>query len=320
MSAFHIPLVTTVGARAWNNAHDEMNQLWVEDAVRDGLPGSPHPIGFAARNRTKERRILYLVLSPNLLPYGRRVAMRPLVAAFDKTLSTHGGVTWGYHKRSVIRYMNEISDHYARNEIHFHEQLGRPRPNRGGGGTDVKRHFIHMKGRLLVILIFRSLIGWRQGLGQLPFTLAQMQRDPYWRPYYYLYVLPLMHYICTEMNDGSEMNPHELLVSVNIHRCEGEIKRRAKNGLWSQDRMIYRINRPPNDPEEIRTIDNNITKGIEYKFARLCSLVIPDFKPRWSRAHRDRVHMYLTATEWANLYRGYDLHTPMRQLPPRGPP
>ena len=174
-----------------------------------------------------------------------------------------------------------------------------------------------MKGRLLVIMTVRSLIGWRQGLRGFPRSLAAMERDPYWRPYYHCYVLPLIHYICTEMNFGAEMNPSELLVDVNVWRCESEIKARAKLGIWSQDRMLDRMKHPPTHPEAIGSIDNHITKGVEYKFARLCSLVIPNFKVRWSIEHQDAIPLFITDDERNNLYRGYDANTPMRQPAPR---
>ncbi len=129
----------------------------------------------------------------------------------------------------------------------------------------------------------------------------------------------MIKFVVTEMNPDMHLCARVIL-DTNLSRVEGWMKQRLRdNGVWSHDLLRFRQGLPTGHAFAIGEWDNHVTKGVEYHFARLSSLIIANYKLPWSAPMQAPDKLYVTAEEHGRLYVGYDHLCVARYGQPRYP-
>lgn len=289
--------MVAAGEAYWDGLHGTMNMLTTENLTSFPMqaPDSRgRPMGEA---RTQGLR--GLLSSPNLLVYGANsYQLRQCQMHFDQldAKSSPDGTNlnnW-YLRHLIIMYFYPVHDHCCEQTIHYHKILGT------GSRNKVNSHFKDVKNQLVAVLIARAVVGWGQSLTSLT-TLEDLKEYPHYRVRYYMIVCPMIFFLCTEMNPQAHLNAR-IILETNLARVEEYMRKRvSSHGIWSQELMVEWDRQG-----KLNHNHKNITKGVEFKFARLCSLIVSDYKAPYNEYLQKPWKLFITQEEYNLLYTGYD--------------
>ena len=117
-----------------------------------------------------------------------------------------------------------------------------------------------MKNKLVAILIARCAFGWTIGSRGLE-RFEKMGTFPEYRMQYYLFVLPMIHFVVTEMNPKNHLDARKIM-NCNLQRAEEYMKKRINEyGIWSQELLLLRNSYAPHHPRAITRLDQDVTRG-----------------------------------------------------------
>lgn len=228
----------------------------------------------------------------NILPWGTGTKLiRDCIVSFDSRPATVNDITnnWLFQKHTVVCYYFHVMDHVADDRIANHDVLGRK--------NKVNHHFKYTKNSIAALLIAKCCQGWGMNPSGL-MTLADMENSPTYRLRYYMFVLPMISFLVTEMNPHAHLDARTIL-EINMERAEEYLLKRLRNhGIWSQDLMLQWIG-----SGLVSTVQHkNVTKGVEFQLARLCSLIVRDYKWPYSQEHRAPHKLFCRQQEIALMY------------------
>ena len=294
--------VVHLGRLYWDDCRIKMSLPNVEAILWQGDDRSPETVGAAAAMGG----LPGLLASRNLLPYGPDSWLIGLaIQQFDLTpaLVNEGHLTWLYQKHMVIRYYFQVMDHLPNHEIRYHQILGT------GSSNKVHEHFVSIKNQIATLLIAKCGFGWDFGATGMRGTLHELGTQPEYEARYYTFVLPMAHFLCTEMNPHGALNFRDIVTKIKLVRIEEYMKKRLEKGIWSQELLMKRIKLPVSHQWHVTYLDRDVTKGVEYKFARLCSLIVPNYKWPFNQRLGRPDKLYITQQELDLMHTGYDQHT-----------
>lgn len=305
-----------IGKDFWGSLQDVLDDVVAENITNsDGLGGfgripSVVPMGTTRVNDGLEG----LLRCPNLLPAPslQTRAVTQAMVQFDLSPCTvqESHNNWLYQKQTVICYWFEIHDHMPDPRIVGDVNLG--------GKNKVLEHFKDAKNKLAAVLIARCAFGWNlHGKGVDNFR--RMAGKLTYAKQYYLFVLPMVYFLVTEMNPGNHLNAKTILTQ-NLPRVMQEYihKRIKAHGIWSQQLMLRRLALPLGHEWGPQGLHKDITKGYEFHFARLASLILRDLKRPYDdeNEHTDWEKLNITQEELQLLWVGYNHVAKSRYGPP----
>ncbi len=262
--------------------------------------GAYDEVGLAARIGLDA-----LVASQNLAPYGAGCCgARLVVHCFDSSRSRSNDIlntTWLQQKQMVIRYYYRVYDRMPSPEVAYAKIIG------SGSGNKVMEHYQTVKNQLVALLIVKCAYGWHFSVpSRKNVDLKDLSTWPEHKHVFYKFVIPMIQFVITEMNPDMHLCVNDIL-DTNLSRVEGWMKQRLRDGgVWSHDLLRLRQGLPEGHRLAIAEWDNHVTKGVEYNFARLASLIIPNYKLPWSAPLQAPEKVYITEEEYDLLYIGYD--------------
>ena len=224
-----------------NNPSDgaNANLVTVEIRVVEGLG-----VGAAVNeNESRDKQMQALILSNNMVTWGEgALLLRMAQQQFERTLATvnESTKTWYYQKCLIIHYYGQVFDHKCSTTVNNHMILGTP------SGNKPNLHYQHMKTYSVKLLLFRIGYGWTLGLSSAMCqykTLEEWGQLPENRCRFYMLVLPMLEFICTEMNPHLDLDPRVIL-RTKMDRTQEFINQRLKHGIWSEERLLRRIPLP----------------------------------------------------------------------------
>lgn len=257
-------------------------------------------IGAAARSG-----LAALLVSRNLLPCGPGCdRARMIIHCFDSLPSGSNdrlNTTWLEQKQMVIRYYYQVYDKMPCAEVAYADIIG------SGSSQRVIEHYQTAKNQLVALLIVKCAYGWHFKVPSRDnVDLRDLSTWPRHKGVFYKFVVPMIKFVITEMNPDMQLCVNDIL-DTNLSRVEDWMKQRLRsNGVWSHDLLEYRQGLPHGHRYGIGPQDRHVTKGVEYHFARLGSLIIPNYKLPYSVEKKEPHKVYVTREEYNNLYRGYD--------------
>ena len=275
-------------------------------------PGFFHgtlPPGLAAEQH-RTIGVAAFLASPNLLPTDEKhVLVRNLTELFDQKpqKTTHAGFRpYGVAKEMVIRKYSRVFDIRPNPDLRIHPHIGLPR------GNNIAQHYQSCKKWCAALLVAKEFLGYLRTFNR-GFKLLDLatDADPENREVLWFGVLPMLFFIVTEMDPYEELDLISLL-SIDIGRIPDSVVSRMRGfqgGIWSEQVLSHRMNLPLGHPEGLSAADQFAPKGLEFRFARMLSLLIPDlWIPRWPNSIV--LFHFLTNEQLSLLYLGYDAHTP----------
>lgn len=300
------------GIAFWGRMAENFDRLTNQQInAPGGVPAVAYeawPMGLA-----RQHGLPALLSTPNILPWGNNTTMiRRCQAHFDTLPATVNNITsnWLYQKQVAIRYYSQIMNHHGDPLV-----LGNMILN-NNGRNKIKDHFVSIKNQIAALLIARCCLGWDQMASHLPKNLYEMQLNPLEECKYYMFVLPMVYFFCTEMNPHSHLNPESILLA-NLNRTEEYMKKRVRDhGIWSQDLMVEWILNNLVDGN----LHQDVVKGVEYQFARLCSCIIRDYNWPYDETLKQPIKLYIRPAELADMHEGYGPHAHARYGRPKSHP
>ncbi len=309
MAAVHTIVVTQqlmviVGVDFWGQMGENFDVLTNQQInAPEGVPAVG--IGAWRMGSASLMGLRALLTTPNILPWGDNTFLiRRCQTHFDTLPATVNNVhgNWLYQKHSVIRYYFQVMNHRADPAVLGNLVLS------NNGKNKIKEHFQTVKNQIAALLIAKCCLGWDQMASHFPKNLYSMQQYPNMRCKYYMFVLPIVYFLCTEMNPHTHLNPRVIL-QANLNRTEEYMRKRLReHGIWSQDLMLEWM--VENKVDE--NLHSDVTKGVEYQFARLCSCIVREYKWPYDETLKKPIKLYIRQTELGHVYEGYGPHTPAR--------
>ena len=277
------------------------SSTYLEAVQRNGGDEQPYEtIGSAAREG-----LTTLLTSRNLLPYGPGSEFACSIIHCSDSLASQSNDClnnlWMDQKRMVIRYYYRVYNLVPCTRIRFGNIVGSKSKNK------VEEHYKVTKNQLVAILIVKCAYGWDFNMpSNKCVRLEEFSTWPSHKLAYYNFVIPMINFVITEMNPHCHLDAR-LILDTNISRVEEYVKNRCLNGgIWSHDLLEIRLQLARTHPMAVNHLDRDVTKGIEFKFARLASLIIPNFKLPYNLDKRHTEKLNITKEEYRQLYRGYD--------------
>lgn len=295
-----------VGVGFYGDAHTVLDHIFTQ-RLTSFPPGVPPdlrawPVGVAVG-----MGLVMLIRCPNIVPYGpNTILVRACQNRFDASPARQindGLTTWLYQKHLAMRYYHFIYDLVIPDVIHYHNILGT------GYHNKVREHAITMKNQIACLLIVKCCVGWDMSLSRFRYnTLEDLANFPEYQARYYMFVVPMLYFLCTEMNPHNHLNARVIL-EKDLGRLEEYMRKRCKDhGIWCQEEIQRRIRNG-----QINHKHKHVCKGVEFKFARLCSLIIPDYVWPYNEDLRRAEKLYITYEQQNQMYTslegpGYDYH------------
>ena len=272
----------------------------VRDERGEGAKEQPfEKIGSAARAGLDT-----LLTSRNMLPYGKgSKAARLITHCFDSSPGDVINTTWLERKQLVIRYY-----------WHVHSKIPSCRVRHGNivgsrSKKKVEEHYRTVKNQLVAVLIVKCAYGFDFAMPTA--RSVRLHELSTWQDFdgvYYKFVLPMIKFVATEMNPHAHLDVRTIL-NTNLSRVEEKLKGRTSNGgVWSHDLLQFRLRLPKGHPLFVDHRDLDLTKGTEFNFARLASLIVPNYKLPYNLSTNDLEKLNITRSEYDRLYQGYDAH------------
>ncbi len=294
-------IMLVAGQNYYGNYHERTNyilhQIYTTSEVGHQLDPHSWPIGAA-----QTHGLPALLQCTNIVPWGNGTKLiRTCILAFDARPALVNDMTrpWLFQKHMVVRYYFNIMNHVADNAIVGHDVLGKK--------NKVRHHFAYTKNAVAALLITKCCQGW----GMMPsglISLHAMEDHPVYQQRYYMFVLPIIQFLITEMNPHAHLDARVIL-EMDMPRIEEYLlKRITKHGIWSQELMLHWIQ----NGQVQKTKHRHVTKGVEFQFARLLSLIIRDYKWPYNQEHRAPEKLYCLQVEIDHMYQGYDCYTVAR--------
>ena len=268
---------------------------------RDG--GAEH--AYVAVGSAAKIGLNALLVSRNLLPYGPNARdARMITHCFDSLPSESNDIfttVWLEQKQMVIRYYYHVYDKVPINNIANGLIIGAASNNR------VMAHYKTVKNQLVALLIVKCAYGWHFTVpSRRQVDLKELSQWINYKGVFFKFVIPMIHFVVTEMNPHRHLSVRKIL-DTNLSRLEEKMRERARNnGVWSHELLRVRLGLHTKDPGYPNEWDNHVTKGVEYHFARLSSLIIPNYKLPYNEETQEQEKVYLTLEEYNRLYVGYD--------------
>lgn len=259
----------------------ELNTTRLQEIELASSVGDPTvrlvPKGGEGYGKARERGLQALLRSRNVYPVGNNCCeIRCALRVFDSMDATVNNTVsnWFHQRETAIRYYWLIHDHREDLGVANHVILADKRR--------LDETFKANKIWAAALIIFRVAYGWHikpKGMKRL-WEMAELPSN---KLVHNMLVKPLIVFFCLEMDPHNYLDPCKIL-TTDLSRLEGNIKQKSKaHGNWSQDEAIRRIGLGDNDTESITFKDGPMISGIEYKFARLFSLIINGFERPWNR-------------------------------------
>jgi hypothetical protein len=289
--------------------NNEINAVRLQEIQyrNSGVNPATPTIGLPA-GEARKHGLLFFLASKNVYPvYGDHVAeIRLSMYYFDSQLArvNNESLGWRFQRETALRYYWLVHDFIVNGDIVSHVILGKDRR--------MEETTKKTKVWAAALLIFRVTYGWYRtptsNGGML--ALDQMALYPENQLVHNYMVLPLIHTLCMELDPHCDLCPREILL-MDLRNLERNIKQKSKyHGNWSQAEALRRIYLPVDDPRRITDADRFMVSGIEYKFARLFSLIITDFKRPWNKRLSGRARednkCWLTNWEKHTFYKSLD--------------
>ena len=265
-----------------------------------GAPDAYVRVGSAAENGLNA-----LLVCRNLLPYGPNCGdARMVTHCFDSLPSESNDIfstVWLEQKQMVIWYYYHVYDKVPVNNIANGLIVG------GASNNCVMDNYKTVKNQLVALLIVKCAYGWHFKIqSRRNVDLKELSQYDDYRAVFFKFVIPMIHFVVTEMNPHPHLSVMKIF-DTNLSRVEGKMRDRAKyNGVWSHELLKCRMGLHTRDPQYVGGWDNHVTKGVEYRFARLSSLIIPNYKLPYNEETKEQEKVYLTWEEYDRLYVGYD--------------
>ena len=259
------------------------------------------PSNGVRRGSAREQGLPQLLQTPNFYPVGDNItAIRMCMQAFDYSLATVNNTSqiWRLQREVCIRYYYIVHDHIPDQNLIGHHIIGHRR--------HITKSFNDTKNWIAALLICKCAYGWSRQATSLD-TLWAMGEIPHNRLVHNMLVKPLVHFLCTEMNPHGSLCYRKIL-KVDLSRLENNIKSKCRDfGAYSMNEALRRMQLDPLlHPNEIITFrDAAMCAGIEMKFLRIFSLIIPNFKWAFDQHTRAARRLWITDKEKATLYVGY---------------
>ena len=131
---------------------------------------------------------------------------------------------------------------------------------------------------------------------------------PHNRLVHNMFVLPMVFFLCTEMNPHAALDFRKIL-RTDLNRLENNCKSKFRDyGGYSMTEALRRMSLDPiTHPNEVLTyMDEDMCSGFEFKFLEIMCLIIPDFKWWFCQYKREASRLWLTKGEKDSLYVGFD--------------
>jgi hypothetical protein len=263
------------------------------------------PLGGEKRGTAHLRGLDQLLQSPNRLPVGDGSSnIAVYTAIFDCTLARVNNITapWQEQKDNVIRYFYNVYNHNPDVAVQ-QSQLN--------GTRDLDTSFAIHKMRIAALLVFAGAYGWEWHNEYRRKSLLLMAQIPQNQTVHHFFVLPMLFFICTEMNPNGNLDLNYIL-EMNLARVPNYIRNNTKRfGIWSQEELVRRLSldttNPANAGDLIDALDKPMLSGIEFQFARMYSLIVSNFtKPYcFQRQMYDPDKLWITQQENGLLYQQY---------------
>lgn len=238
-----------------------------------------------------------LLSTDNLYPFGPQSGwMRRSVIWFDTvttpTVINGAPRTYRYLRELLVRFYFSVHDHMPDAAIVSHRILGK--------NKKVEDGFATTKNWIVAILLTKSVVGWNSNDSQVN-RLWEMGTHPSYRIQYYLFVLPMLVFMVTEMNPHNHLSVRRVL-NFDMSRIPSHIRHKAsKHSIWSQEEALNRLSR-----NEISNRDADMCSGIEFKFARVLSLIVANFTWKYDTARLQPILPWITAAEKELIYEPLD--------------
>ena len=289
----------TIGEAYYSDIREEMSIPRTQEIVAGPLvvPQDGEPRGVAVQRGLKE-----LLNSPNIYPVGdnsRQVRM--CVQLFDNCLArvNDRDNDWRTQREICIRYYYAIYDHIPDQRLQGHNIIGHKK--------HIRKSFDDQKNWIAALLICKCAYGWGMKAHEME-PLWKMGLLPHNRLVHHMFVLPMVYFLCTEMNPHDSLN-YRVILKLNLNRLENNCKSKFRDyGAYSMDEALRRMSlNPATHPMEVITyMDASMCSGIEFRFLRIFSLIIPEFKWKFCQYRRKAAQLWLTDEEKNSLYRGLD--------------
>ena len=249
----------------------------------------------------RERGLKALLAMPNFYPVGQHAReVRICITVFDYSLARVNNCEqfWRLQKEICIRYFYAIHEHIPDQSLCGHNILGHRK--------HVRKSFSDCKNWIACLLICKCAYGWSLKPTEMD-TLWAMGELPHNRLVHNMFVRPMLFYLCTEMNPHAALCYRRIL-KIDLKRLENNLKSKFREyGAYSMDEALRRMKLDPNvHPNEAITFrDEAMVSGFEYKFLRILTLIVPDFKHYFNQYTRAPVRLWLTEAEKRSLFVGY---------------
>lgn len=278
------------------------------------------PEGGEKRGDAIRRGGLRAVLdSPNMYPVGANsMEARLCLTSFDRQIAEAGSIFTGVRVR-FAKYYHKVVHNQPSSQVVDHPILGCRKK--------IEDSFANDHNNIVALLLLRFCFTAKKAskLGRL----YELGAQPDSSLNYQMLLIPILMHVVTEMNPYNSLSVRVIL-NKNLSRLEYNIRQKPLlSSIWSQDRAVQRIGFVPTlgvpSPSTkgegpINMLDQDMCSGTEFKFARMYSLIVQDFKWKFDRQTQQPVLPWITAEEKALMYRAFDDEVvPLFDRPRYGP-
>ena len=256
------------------------------------------PTGGEQRGTACKKGLRALLVSRNLLPVGERSSMVRLAVRYHDIQDcsvNDSSRTWGWAKELCLRYYHPVHDHLEHSNVVHHNIVGHNR--------QIPTTFDETKNQIVALLVHKVAYGFNMkpsGMGRL-WEIGEKSENSV---QHWLVVMPLVTFFVTEMNPNGSLDFRKIM-RLDCGKLEHNIRTKSSTrGIWSQQEALRRVALPHGDPEAITYKDQDMCRGIKWKFARLFSLIISDFKWPFDKTTSLPHHLWITEHEKSLLYVG----------------
>jgi hypothetical protein len=144
-------------------------------------------------------------------------------------------------------------------------------------------------------------------------TLRQAARKPANQEVHNCLVMNLAYQFCKQVHVVHDKFTVEKILNTNVGSAENSLlEKKRKWGMWSRAGVDARARIQFGAANVITWADVDLARGVELRFARMCSLIIPGFQTKTSR---DEAVNSLTDAETATLGQEFDANTGPKVMP-----
>lgn len=262
---------------------------------------APAPEGGETRGYARTVGLQRLLESPNVYPVGEGShEIRTCVQLYDLMPArfNHNGqpVTNGYLREMAIRKFWMVHDRMISDAV---------QDSFLALGKHVERTNNTQLLRCACISIMRSFLGEsRASKGMKSFWKLGVYVEN--ELAFYMMVLPLVEFFCTEMNPHMALDPRSIL-RLDLSRLENNMKTQLRDhGAWSEALVEYRLQLHHNHPQALTPADEGMLSGIEFHYLRFYTLFVKGVSLPWDQRLQMHTNLTITPQEKALLYVGYD--------------